>query len=68
MNGLLVGSGSFFILPASRSVATFQRPIGTEQVDVASTKNLTTLALYPVKKTLGIVCEGSSNGTNGLKK
>ena len=30
MNGLLVGSGSFFILHASRSVATFQRPIGTE--------------------------------------
>ena len=48
--GSAVGTGSFFILPASRSVATFQRPIGTEQVDVASKKNLTTPAPYPVKK------------------
>jgi hypothetical protein len=62
MNGLLVGSGSFFILPASRSVATFQRPIGTEQVDVASTKNLTTLALYPVKKAMSILGEEPNPG------
>jgi hypothetical protein len=55
MNGLLHGSGSFFILPTSRSVAELQPPMDTEQVEVASKKNLTTLALYPVKKALGIL-------------
>jgi hypothetical protein len=55
MNGLLHGFGSFLILPTSRSVAELQPPMDTEQVEVASKKNLTTLALYPVKKALGIL-------------
>ena len=53
----------FFILPASRSVATLQRPIGTKQVDVASKKNLTTLAPYPVKKALGILGQDPWNSS-----
>jgi hypothetical protein len=63
MNGLLHGSGSFFILPTSRSVAKLQPPMGTEQVDVTSKKNLTTLALYPVKKALGILGQEPNNFT-----
>jgi hypothetical protein len=63
MNGLLHGSGSFFILPASRSIAKLQPTMGTEQVDVASRKNLATLAPYPVKKALGILGQDPWNSS-----
>jgi hypothetical protein len=46
----------------SRSVATFQQPIGAKQVDVASKKNLTTLAPYPVKKAMSILGEEPNPG------
>jgi hypothetical protein len=62
MNGLLHGFGSFLILPASRSVAKLQPSMGTEQVDVASMKNLSTLAPYPVKKAMSILGEEPNNG------
>ena len=45
-----------------RSVGSFQRLIGTEQVDVASEKNLTTAAPYPVKKAMSILGEEPTNG------
>jgi hypothetical protein len=44
MNGLLLGSGSFFILPASRSVFTFDdQSAQSNLMNVASKKYLTTL-------------------------
>jgi hypothetical protein len=60
MSGLLVGFGSCSSRPVSRSVGTIQRLVGTGQVDVASEKNLTTPALYPVKKAMSILGEESA--------
>jgi hypothetical protein len=52
----------FFILPPSRSVGTIGQLIGAGQVKVASEKNPTMFAPYPVKKAMSIVGEEPNPG------
>jgi len=64
-NERLVARFRKFFHPARIPVCChLPRPICTEQFDdVASKKNLTTLALYPVKKALGILGQDPWNSS-----